>query len=66
MSSDLENHVAMTVTGLLTDTAEIIAMSRQPETADLIARDRDMIADAHEQLGRLLTRLPVQHKEAAE
>lgn len=31
-----------------------------------LAADRDEIAEQHEQLGRLLNRLPVQHKEAAE
>ncbi len=62
--SDIEHHVAMDVTGLVSSVVQIECRARNNETAHLIARDFGILSDAHAQLGRTLARLA--QKEAAE
>jgi hypothetical protein len=62
----LEHKVAMEVTGLTSAVARLIVMSYEPHSRDLLAFDHETIRDAHEQLGRVLSRIPTLHRVAAE
>lgn len=62
----IEHKVAMEVCGLTSTIATLIRMSREPQSAGLLALDYMTIFDAHAQLGRVLTRLPITQRTAAE
>ncbi len=55
----LDNRVASEVFGLTGSIASIIRMAQEPQSRDLLALDYETLADAHQQLARVLNRLPV-------
>ncbi len=61
-----EHRVAMEVCGLTSSIAALIRMSYEPQSKDLLALDYETILDAHQQLGRVLGRLPIINRQAAE
>lgn len=62
----IEHKVAMEVCGLTSTVSALIRMSHEPQARALLALDYETMVDAHQQLGRVLGRLPLIVKQAAE
>lgn len=59
-----DRDVDFDVNRLVAVTADLLDHARN--RPDLLTRDRNMIADSVQQLGRMIARLSIPHKEAAE
>ncbi len=64
-ADSIEHRVAMATCGLTNDIATLIRMSHEPQSRDLLGQDYLTLLDAHQQLGRVIGRLPIPRKEDA-
>jgi hypothetical protein len=65
-ADQLDHHVAKAVVDLASLVIQISSMSADPAAAALLAKDHDTFESSRLELGRVLARLPVSQKEAAE